>query len=148
MRGINPQKKFAGLMSSGTITTPWNGSTTQEPGGTHKGIDIAAQEGTPLRAPISGIVTKVDNSHSGVDNSYGNTVEVKDPKTAMTLQFHHLKDIAVKPGQQVQEGQPIMSLGATGAVYSKSGNSPANLDVRLVDAYKRYRNPAPYINKL
>jgi murein DD-endopeptidase MepM/ murein hydrolase activator NlpD len=142
MRGQDPRKRFTNL---GKVTTPFGGKTTQEP--VHPGVDIAAAQGTPIKTPERGIVSKVDNSHSGVDNSFGNTVEIKTPK-GDTMQFHHLQGANVQPGQQVSQGQPIAKMGATGAVYSPSGGDPSNLDFRIVDRYHRYKNPTGYINKL
>lgn len=142
MRGFNPNKKFTNL---GAITVPYGGQTEQEE--KHPGIDIAAESGTPIHAPVDGVVVGVDNSHTGIDNSFGNTLELKDA-SGRTHQFHHLQNILAKPGQQVKKGQPVAKIGATGAVYSPSGSDPASLDYRIVDAFSRYINPAPYINSL
>ena len=142
MRGPNPLKKFNNL---GVITVPYGGTTTQEK--FHPGVDIANAEGTPIHAPVDGIVTNVDESHLGKDNSFGNTVELKD-MSGNLHQFHHLQRVITKPGQQVRKGRPIATMGQTGAVYSPSGNEPTNLDYRIVSSYGRYKNPMIYIKNL
>jgi len=142
MRGPNPQQRFKNL---GVVTVPFGGQTNQE--AFHPGVDVAAQEGTPINAPVSGVVTQIDDSHLGVDNSFGNTLELKDAN-GQTHQFHHLNKIFAKSGQRILQGQPIASIGATGAVYSPSGGDPSSLDYRIVSAYNRYQNPTPYINRL
>ena len=142
MRGVNPAKKYVNL---GKVTTGFGGSTEQEP--FHPGIDIANSEGTPIKAPVDGVVTRVDNSHIGIDNSFGNTLELKDSE-GKVHQFHHLQKSLAKPGQQVRKGQPVAALGATGAVYSPSNSNPANLDYRIVDSFNRYVNPTQYARQL
>lgn len=141
-RGINPQSRFTRL---GKVTVGFGDKTNQE--NFHPGVDIAAPSGEPVHAPVDGVVTKVDDSHTGVDNSFGNTVELKDAK-GQTHQFHHLQNALVKPGTQVKKGQPVAALGATGAVYSPSGGDPSNLDYRIVNKFNQYRNPLTYVRNL
>lgn len=141
-RGPNPQQRFVRL---GKITAGYGDQTRQE--AFHPGIDIAAASGTPIKAPIDGVVTRVDDSHTGVDNSFGNTVELRDAE-GNTHQFHHLQNAIAKQGQQVQKGQPVATLGATGAVYSPSGSDPSNLDYRIVSRFGAYKNPLTYVRGL
>lgn len=142
MRGPDPRKRFTNL---GAITTPFGGKTEQE--NFHPGIDIANSSGTPIRAPVDGIVTKADSGHMDGENSFGNTVELKDA-SGQTHQFHHLQDILLKQGQQVKKGTPIATIGKSGAVYSPSGGDPSNLDYRIVTAYGKYKNPLTYVKYL
>ena len=141
-RGQNPQKRFTNL---GVVTTPYGGKTTQE--AFHPGIDIAAPSGTEIHAPVDGVVTKTEGGHTDGDNSFGNTLELKDAQ-GLTHQFHHLQNIGVQPGQQIQKGTPVATIGRTGAVYSPSGGDPSSLDYRIVTRYKKYLNPLTYIDKL
>ena len=141
-RGFNPLLRFKQL---GTLTTPWGSKTEQEP--FHFGVDIANKSGTPIPAPTAGVVTKVDTGHPNFENSFGNTLEIQDPQ-GNTQQYHHLQDINVQPGQQVQPGQPVASIGKSGAVYSESGQDPSNLDFRVVTAYKKYKNPMLYLKEV
>jgi len=145
MKPIRPRERFK-TIGLGNITVPFGGKTTQE--AFHPAIDIANKIGTPITTATDGVVSKVDNGHVQGENNYGNTVEIKD-RQGNVHQFHHLHKIGVKTGQQVQKGQPVATLGNTGATYSKSGmGDGANLDYRIVDSYGRYKNPQNYIQDL
>lgn len=143
-RGINPQQRFKNL-ALGVVTVPFGGKTTQE--SFHPGIDIANSAGTPIHAPVDGVVIKSDGGHIQGENNFGNTVELKDGEGNLH-QFHHLQNINVKPGQQIKKGTTVATIGATGATYSPSGNDPSNLDYRIVNAFGKYRNPMNYIRNL
>ena len=144
MRGPNPQQRFKNL-GLGAVTVPYGGSTEQEK--FHPGVDIANKSGTPIHAPVSAVVTKVDGGHAPFENNFGNTVELRD-HNGDTHQFHHLNDINVRTGQTIPQGQRFATIGKTGAVYSPSGGDPSNLDYRIVNAYSKYKNPTPYIGNL
>ena len=141
MRGTNPQKRFKTL-GLGNLTVGFGDKTLEE--NFHPGVDIASQNGTPIPATVDGIVTKTDGGHVQGENNFGNTVEFKDAQ-GNTHQFHHLQNINVKPGQQVQSGQQIATMGRSGAVYSPSGNDPTHLDYRIVSKYNQYINPMIYL---
>lgn len=142
MRGPNPNEKFVRL---GKITVGFGDQTEQEQ--FHPGVDVAAASGTPIHAPVDGVVTKAEGGHAQGENNFGNTVELKDAN-GDTHQFHHLQNILAKPGTPVKQGQPVATLGASGATYSPSGGDPSNLDYRIVTAYGRYRNPLTYVRNL
>ncbi|MFP4207494.1 MAG: M23 family metallopeptidase [Wenzhouxiangella sp.] len=80
-----------------------------QPRAPHWGLDIAAPIGTPVLAPAAGIVTLVhpDMYFSGgtlfVDHGHG-----------LVSAFLHLHEIMVEPGQRVEQGQVIGSVGASG----------------------------------
>lgn len=80
-----------------------------EPRAPHIGIDIAAPEGTELRAPASGIVTLVG---PGMVLT-GNTVTI-DHGYGVSSVFAHLLDVTVQPGATVTRGQVIGRIGMTG----------------------------------
>ena len=141
-RGINPNQKFVNL---GKITTGFGDQTEQEQ--SHGGIDIANASGTPIHAPVDGTVTVADGGHVQGENDYGNTLELKDAE-GNTHQFHHLQNIGVQPGQQIQKGTPVATIGKSGATYSPSGGDPSNLDYRIVTAYGKYMNPMTYVKNL
>lgn len=142
MRGPNPLKRFTNL---GAITTPFGGKTEQED--FHPGVDIANEEGTPIHTPVDGVVVNSDDGHVQGENNFGNTLELKDSQ-GNVHQFHHLQKIGVQPGQQVKKGQPVATMGKTGATYSPSGGDSTNLDYRIVTAYGKYSNPLTYIKYL
>lgn len=142
MRGINPNQRFVRL---GKLTTGFGDKTEQEE--SHGGVDIANASGTPIHAPVDGVVTATDDGHVQGENNYGNTLELKDAE-GNTHQFHHLQNIMAKPGQQVKKGVPVATLGSSGATYSPSGGDSSNLDYRIVTAYGKYINPLTYVRNL
>ncbi|MBP7139579.1 MAG: M23 family metallopeptidase [Caldisericia bacterium] len=74
----------------------------------HKGIDIDAVEGTPIRVTASGVVTKV-----GWNGGYGLMVEVFHREGVSTV-YAHLSKILVSVGQEVKKGEIIGNVGMTG----------------------------------
>jgi murein DD-endopeptidase MepM/ murein hydrolase activator NlpD len=74
----------------------------------HQGVDYAAPTGTPVRTVADGVV-----SFAGVQNGYGNVIEVKHRDGRSTL-FAHLSQIDVRLGQNVSQGDFIGKVGTTG----------------------------------
>jgi murein DD-endopeptidase MepM/ murein hydrolase activator NlpD len=74
----------------------------------HTGIDVAAQEGSPVLAAAPGIVRR-----AGKRGGYGNAVEIDNGGGTSTL-YGHAKALAVKEGDRVEAGQPIAFVGHTG----------------------------------
>ena len=144
MRGPNPAQRFKNGL--GVLTVPYGGSTKEE--AFHPGVDFANDMGTPIPATVDGIVTEVDNGHVQGENNFGNSVTIKDGN-GDSHQFHHLQNIGVQPGQQVQRGQDVATMGNTGATYSQSGKGDGtHLDYRIVTAYGKYKNPMTYLKNL
>lgn len=79
----------------------------------HDGLDVAADYGTDITAPISGTVTEAD----WCDN-YGYTVVITDPNynggEGITMLFGHMQDLSVSEGQQITQGTVIGHMGSTG----------------------------------
>jgi hypothetical protein len=75
----------------------------------HKGLDIAAKEGTPVKASAEGVVVKAEYSRSG----YGNLVIIEHEKE-LTTYYGHLSEIRVKSGQHVSRAEVIGTVGSTG----------------------------------
>jgi murein DD-endopeptidase MepM/ murein hydrolase activator NlpD len=128
----------------GNVTTPYGGKTKFE--NPHPGVDIANDIGTPIPAFAGGIVTGKSDGHTQGEKNGGNQVMIKDNE-GNTHQYSHLNNLMVKEGQQVQPGQPIGTMGNTGAAYSNSGGTGSHLDYRIVNAYGKYVNPFNYIKK-
>ncbi len=76
--------------------------------GFHKGVDIAAPYGTPVRASLSG---KIVLARKLILT--GNTVIIDHGEGLMTL-YAHLSKIFVKKGEFVRQGQNIGKVGSTG----------------------------------
>jgi len=92
------------------ISSPYGNRTHPVLGGTrfHSGIDIPAPTGRPVVAVASGTV--IMSQYSG---SYGNVVIIDHGAGLSTLYAHNSRN-QVSPGQQVQAGQTIASIGSTG----------------------------------
>jgi len=83
-------------------------------GGLHNdGINIAAREGTPIRAAAAGVVAYAGNELQG----FGNLLLVRHPGDIMTA-YAHASTILVKRGESVRRGQVIARVGRTGNVSS------------------------------
>ena len=74
----------------------------------HLGVDYGAPTGTPVRTVGDGVV-----EFAGVQNGYGNVVQVEHGNDRSTL-YAHLSRIDVRKGQRVEQGQRIGAVGATG----------------------------------
>ncbi len=75
----------------------------------HTGIDFGAPPGTPIYATGKGTVVRIEYKNSG----YGHNVVISHGYGYETL-YGHMDKITVKPGQQVQKGQQIGTVGSTG----------------------------------
>ena len=103
-----------------TPTIPVQGATTRDwhpqsfwyypwgRSGTHKGIDIFAQEGTPVLAATHGLVV-----HTGVDSLGGNIVLVLGGKWRLHY-YAHLQDIDTQAWHWVKAGERIGTVGSSG----------------------------------
>jgi murein DD-endopeptidase MepM/ murein hydrolase activator NlpD len=75
----------------------------------HRGLDIAAPIGTPVKASSGGTVIIADANKNG----YGNLVVIEHEKELVTY-YGHLDKIKVSRGQQVAAGEEIGTVGKTG----------------------------------
>ncbi len=74
----------------------------------HKGIDLTAATGTPIRATANGTVVQTNRS-----TSYGLVATIKHNDKLETL-YAHMSGFAVKEGQRVLRGQVVGYVGNTG----------------------------------
>ena len=77
----------------------------------HKGIDMAAPEGTKVYACKAGSVI----STVYMDKTFGNYIVIKHPN-GLTSIYAHLSKIQVENGEKVTTGQQIGLVGKTGKV--------------------------------
>ena len=80
-----------------------------QPGAGHSGMDIAAPNGTPVKAPAGGVVTFATPALYLT----GGTL-LLDHGHGISSNFLHLSRIDVKVGDRVEPGQVIGAVGATG----------------------------------
>jgi murein DD-endopeptidase MepM/ murein hydrolase activator NlpD len=95
----------AGVLTSryGPRVHPLSGAYRQ-----HQGIDLAAREGTPIRATGSGVV-----STAGWAGNYGLLVSL-DHGGAVQTRYAHMSRLNVGSGQRVNAGDIIGFVGSTG----------------------------------
>ena len=79
----------------------------------HEGQDIFAPAGTPVIAPVAGVV--VDG---GSDGGRGNWLAIYDPERDRTYSyFHMIEPASVAPGERVQPGRQVGRIGCTGSCW-------------------------------
>jgi murein DD-endopeptidase MepM/ murein hydrolase activator NlpD len=76
----------------------------------HYGLDIAAPEGTPIKSPVSGIVTLAEELYLS-----GNTMVI-DHGHGVSTSYLHMSRQDVKVGDRVEKGQQLGLVGQTGRV--------------------------------
>ena len=95
-----------------SLARPVSGTITSRFGlrgrGTHTGLDIANNVGTPIKAAAAGTVT-----YSGWKGSYGNLVIISHGNGVQTY-YAHCNSLYVTAGQYVSQGQTISTVGSTG----------------------------------
>jgi murein DD-endopeptidase MepM/ murein hydrolase activator NlpD len=92
----------------GTVTSPFGLRLRGWSPDLHHGVDVAAPEGTPVRAMKSGRVEV-----AGTRGGYGQTVVISHGSSMWTL-YAHLSRIDVRVGERVNGGQVIGAVGRTG----------------------------------
>ncbi|MGN0994875.1 MAG: M23 family metallopeptidase [Butyricicoccus sp.] len=93
----------------GIVTSGFGERTDPIDGGEsyHYGIDIAADEGTPICAVAEGTVREVG------ENSYGKYL-ILDHGAGLQSLYAHCSEIFVQKGASVQSGEQIAAVGMTG----------------------------------
>jgi len=77
----------------------------------HTGIDIAAKEGTSVKASGEGVVSKIYN-----DEMWGTTIEIEHPNGVTTSYSSLSEKVFVQKGQKVESGQAIATVGNTAKI--------------------------------
>lgn len=93
----------------------------------HSGMDIAAPEGTPVRAPASGRVVETGDYYFN-----GKTLFLEHGQGLVTM-YCHLQRVDVEPGQMVQQGEIIGAVGQTGRVTGAHLHWSVSLNRTMVD---------------
>jgi murein DD-endopeptidase MepM/ murein hydrolase activator NlpD len=101
----------------------------------HNGIDIKAWYGTPIVAPVDGVVTT-----AGYNGAFGRLVKIKTETGNRTLLFGHMQRIQCKVGQRVTKGQTIGTVGSSGR------STGPHLHFGVMDASQKYINPVNFLN--
>jgi len=126
---------------------PWGKSVT------HKGVDIFARQGTPVRSTTSGLVLYTGQLKLG-----GNIVLVLGPKWRLHY-YAHLNEITTSNFSLVGGGEQLGTVGATGNAAGKSPHLHYSL-ATLIPYFWRidndrqgwkkmfYLNPIDYLGEL
>ena len=104
----------------------------------HKGVDIAAAQGTPVRAALPGVVESV-----GFNESYGNYLVIRHSEQLRTTN-NHCSEILAEEGEQLSRGDRIALVGSTGVstgphlhfeieVQGKKADPLLSLEVRVYE---------------
>ena len=99
----------------------------------HKGLDLAANYGTPVHAAADGVVRS-----TGWDGGFGNKVDI-DHENGYHTWYAHLSHFAVSPGERVRKGETIAYVGATGEATGPHLHYQVMLGGQAIDPY-------PYLN--
>jgi cold shock CspA family protein len=132
-KGIIKKYKSGGLVLPGVsnvVTSNFGPRRTGLKGAStyHKGIDLRAPMGSPIKAIQNGTVT-------GINNTWGKvSIRHSDGSTSSYL---HLSSIGVNKGENIQQGQRIGAAGKTGPI---PGMSP-HLHLSLQSPNGAYLNP-------
>ncbi len=95
---------------AGYYQRPINGGRRSQGFHGYNGVDLAAPIGTPIYAAADGTVII---SRTGYNGGYGTYVVVSHPNGTQTV-YAHMSKIAVRVGQNVEQGQIIGAVGNTG----------------------------------
>jgi murein DD-endopeptidase MepM/ murein hydrolase activator NlpD len=100
---LNPLRAGWQSSSFGYRNDPFTGERR-----THRGVDIAAGAGSPVKSASDGVVRV-----AGWDEVLGNYVEVRS-RMGYSYIYGHMSRLAVKAGAVVSQGQVLGSVGSTG----------------------------------
>ncbi|QGG47087.1 peptidoglycan DD-metalloendopeptidase family protein [Heliorestis convoluta] len=100
----------------------------------HHGVDIAGDTGDPIRAVQAGQV-----AFAGWKPIYGQTVIIEHPHNVKTL-YAHASRILVRVGQEVERGQTVALVGATGVSTGPHLHLEIHIDEKAVNPLAHIRS--------
>lgn len=127
-------------VGSSKVSSPFGAKRTYE---THPGVDIPVPSGTPIKAPLDGVVKTANISHNRM---CGGTIDI-DYGNGYWSRFCHCRKIDVRPGDVVKRGQVVgQTGGGKGEIGAGNSGGPhlhftLKKDGRLV-------NPMDHIDKV
>lgn len=97
--------------AEGAITSPYGRRIHPLTGrrSFHAGVDVGAPQGSPIRAAFSGTVI-----HAGRSRTWGRNVVVRTGP--LQIRYAHASELEVDEGDEVDAGQQLGAVGATGRV--------------------------------
>lgn len=106
---------------TGTVTSRYGKrEETEVVSANHQGIDIGANEGTPIYAAIDGTVTV-----SSSEGEYGKHIDITNGD--VLTRYAHCSKLLVKEGEKVKQGEKIAEVGSTG----KSTGPHLHFEIRV-----------------
>ncbi|MCX7923834.1 MAG: peptidoglycan DD-metalloendopeptidase family protein [Clostridia bacterium] len=93
----------------------------------HKGIDIEANTGTPIKAALAGEVIQ-----SGEDPTFGKYIKIKHVDGLETI-YAHCSELVAKKGQSVKKSEIIAKVGSTGNSIGAHLHFEVHKDGKTVD---------------
>lgn len=133
---VKGTKEVPKTVATGAFLMPTRGSISSRygmrNGRMHRGLDISASIGTPIKAADGGKVV-----FAGRRGAYGNLVEI-DHGNGYVTRYGHCSSINVKVGERVYKGQVIAKVGNTG----RSTGSHLHFEILRNG---RNQNPANYV---
>lgn len=128
-----PELQFVLTSPFGTRISPF--TRTED---FHRGIDLAAPEGTPIRVTADGVVTfagRYPLSRSVAWWRFGNVVVVSHADRFITI-YAHCDEVKVKTGDHVTQGDVIATVGSTGWSTSSHLHYEIRTDINQDNRYE------------
>jgi murein DD-endopeptidase MepM/ murein hydrolase activator NlpD len=116
------------------IADTWGGPRSG--GRTHKGVDIFAPRGTPVRSTTDGVVLRVGTNHLG-----GNIAAVLGPGRQVHYYAHFERFGPIKPGDVVKTGAVLGYVGDSG----NARGTPFHLHYGVYTPIRGAINPWPLL---
>jgi RHS repeat-associated protein len=116
--------------------------------GFHGGLDALAREGTPLKAPISGVV-RVTEASGNPDGGNAVWVTRRQDGHTVVIGIAHLQRLDVRDGDVVQEGAVVLGMsGKTGNARNmppeeEHAHISVRVDGQLVDPQQWFNDHPP-----